>query len=142
MVISKSCSIFLTPLLGNLGNHAFYFNKTWHARLANNLKENRTLLMSFFPQGAEYSNYEFNGVKSDKKFNEITRLTSTEEGVVRVAESCYRVTPLNEMDKPFAMKIEEFNPITIDKIDLYLQVIVLEIIFRPIRFIFRFLKSY
>ncbi|EKP04893.1 MULTISPECIES: putative 2OG-Fe(II) oxygenase [Leptospira] len=142
-----SISKFLIkPLLGKKGQHAFFFNKTWHARFPNNNKKERfVVLISFFPVDGIFTPDVFmKDSKRDQRSIELNQLLSVSNGVEKFNENQVRVigTKVLNVEPAYAIGIERNFSFSIGSIFLYVKLFVLEMIFKPIKLgylLFKFL---
>ncbi|WP_032924547.1 putative 2OG-Fe(II) oxygenase [Leptospira santarosai] len=141
-----SISRFLIkPLLGKKGQHAFFFNKTWHARFPNHKKERFVVLISFFPIDGIFTPDVFmKDSKRDQRSIELNQLLSVSNGVEKFNQNQVRVvgTKALNAEPAYAIGIESNSSFSIGSIFLYVKLFVLEIIFKPIKLgylLFKFL---
>jgi len=137
-------SPFLSPLTGKIGNVGFFFNRTWHARLKNmSNKTHEVLLMSFFPQGTAYNcNWDEESLKSITQ-PELRKLFDPNEDKRILDGDHNQVSAIDDKVKnlPYVLKLESLKLLNV----LYrvkflgLKVLILHIIFLPIRWLYRLL---
>lgn len=137
---------WLTPLKGKLGEVAFFFNRTWHARLKNNSSHVQdVILISFFPQGGVFLPYK----QSQERLKswdgwELGRLFDLSKGAQLLGDGRVQVvSPWNkQVNGSYAMLLEcaECNVVKEKVVLLFFKVIFLELAFRPLYLIYRLFK--
>jgi len=142
----RLASFCLKPLLGKAGDTAFFFNRTWHMRLKNHSSQHRdVILISFFPSGATYTPYELNdNAISLKDGSELKRLLDPTVGTKKLEDGRYKIISddSNKTNTPFSLQLEgkPYNLNTGIPFHLYIMIGIFEVVFRPIRFIYRVIK--
>lgn len=137
---------WVKPVLGKAGDIAFFFNRTWHMRFKNNSSQLRdVILISFFPAGATYSPYmQSQAALSNWEGWELKRLLDPSIGTRQLEGERYQVNPqiANGMGDVYAMQLECIGTAGKNGVPLGLciKIAVLEILFRPMRLIYRLVK--
>ncbi len=129
-------SPFLSPLRGRIGDLGIFFNRTWHARLKN--KSNKThdvLLISFFPSGVPYESFWDEKSLNQISQSELRRLCDQNDSSILSDKK-----NSNKNYIPYVMELENSNKLRASKV-LASKVVLLHIIFLPIRWLFRVLRS-
>ncbi len=125
-------SPFLSPLRGRAGDLGFFFNRTWHARLKN--KSNKThdiLLIGFYPSEVLYES-----LWNEKSLNQISQ--SELRRLCDQNDSSILSNKKNNI--PYVMELENSTKLKASKV-LALKTVLLHIIFLPIRWLYRVLRS-
>ncbi len=143
----KLASPFLTPLKGNIGDVAFFFNRTWHARLKNKSQQtHEVLLISFFPQGASYDRCIWN---NEERLNmvsqpELRKLLNPNDGARMLDDGRVQVIVKQNgnISLPYVMMLENSGYLkgSYSIKLLYLKVLLLETVFSLLRRTYRLLK--
>ena len=132
-------SPFLSPLKGKIGDIGFFFNRTWHARLKNMSKKTHdVLLISFFPHSAIYeSTYDEERLKMLNQ-PELRKLLDPNDGSIQI-----NIKEDEDNNIPYVMKLESpkylNGPYKVKL--LVLKVLSLQVVFSPIRWLYRLLNS-
>lgn len=129
-------SRFLSPFKGEMGDSGFFFNRTWHARLKNESKKTHdVLLISFFPSGVTYES-----IWDEKSLNKIS------QSELRILCDQNKTSILNDKkignkgNLPYVMELENSSEFKAPKA-LTIKVVLLHIIFLPIRWLFRIFEK-
>lgn len=137
---------WLTPLKGKVGESAFFFNRTWHARLKNNSSQVQdVILMSFFPQGGVFTPCKQSQARL-KSWDgwELGRLLDPSKGTRLLGDGRVQVVSpqSNQANDSYAMLLEcaECNDVKGGVAPLFFKVIFLELAFRPLYLIYRLFK--
>ncbi len=137
---------WLTPLKGKLGESAFFFNRTWHARLKNNSSQVQdVILMSFFPQGGVFTPCKQSQERLESWDGwELGRLLDLSKGTRLLEDGRVQVvSPWNkQVNDSYAMLLEcaECNGVKGGVAPLFFRVIFLDLAFRPLYLIYRLFK--
>lgn len=139
-------SFLLTPLKFKLGDSAFFFNRTWHARLVNNTSQfHDAIFVAFFPQGARYTPKEWiqdrlecwQGSPLHRLLDASIGARLTDDGRVQVISQ-----QNNQINRSYAMLLESgeckdsYGSVKL----LYVKLLFLEIVFFPLHLTYRLLK--
>jgi non-haem Fe2+, alpha-ketoglutarate-dependent halogenase len=130
---------FLSPLRGKIGDVAFFFNRTWHARLQNRSKQTHdVILISFFPQGAIYSSVWDEERLKRLSQPELRKLLDPNDGRIQIIAK-----ENDDKNMSYAMKLEnsEYLKGLYGVKLLALKVLLLQLVFSPIRWLYRLAKS-
>ena len=140
-------SPFLAPLTGKIGDVGFFFNRTWHARLKNmSNKTHEVLLMSFYPQGATYNcNWDEESLKKITQ-PKLRRLFNPSEDKQILDSGHKQASTTDDKVKnvPYVLKLEGLKTLNaLHKVKLLgLQVLILQVVFFPIRWLHRLLHLF
>ena len=125
-------SPFLSPLKGRDGDLGFFFNRTWHARLKNKSnKAHDVLLIGFYPSEVLYES-----LWDEKSLNQISQ--SELRRLCDQNDSSILSNKKNNI--PYVMELENSTKLKASKV-LASKTVLLHIIFLPIRWLFRVLRS-
>lgn len=140
---------WLTPLRGEEGEFAFFLNRTWHARLANDSSQtNDALQLAFFPVGGSFVPFEVSDEQLTQwEGSELRRLLDS-SGTKRLENGRVEVVSPHENDSDisYAMSLEKSGT---EKrlanwgslVDIYIKVLLLELVFLPARMMYRLFRS-
>jgi non-haem Fe2+, alpha-ketoglutarate-dependent halogenase len=140
----KLARYFITPLKGVSGECAFFFNKTWHARLPNySGASQKVILISLFPVGSFYTpDMSMVNLKHSPRYPELEQLLSVDDGVIAHPEGRFEVARKTTTNAfCYAAQIEKSTAFSCGAVLLYLQIFLLELFFRPIFFSYHFFKD-
>ncbi len=137
-------NLLTKPLNLQGADYAFFINKTWHSRRKNrgaNIR--KILLFGFFPNGAEFKPLYHEDVlkKVDSSNKELIRRLDLSEGVRKLDKGFVKVVSATAPESvPYSVEIEKKLKFSFQTLWVYLQVIVVETLFRPIRILFGIYK--
>ena len=137
---------FLTALAGSAGEHAFFFNKTWHARLPNQTGfPKKVIMIAFFPESASYAPDPFMTDSSCSiSGRELNRLISVKEGVDILSDNRVLVSSkklINSNKLPYSIEIEKSFDFSLKTAFVYFKICFLELLFRPAYCVYWLLRS-
>ena len=143
----RLASFFVTPLRLELGEAAFFFNRTWHLRNLNKKQGSHDVIFfGLFPVNSSYtpSNWIQKNLNSwqdpilKKSLDASIGTTKLENGRFLIEQSCQIESKL-----PYTMQLESMatNNYRIALIPLYMKIVLLEIIFFPLKFIYRLIRT-
>lgn len=138
-ILLRWLSFFFTPLTGNKGDVAFFFNRTWHGRFRNiETHYFDVILISFFPAGCTYG---FKGYGSwSPKFIEsvkgslLGKLIDPSIGTEKLKDGQYKILAQKNKttDPPYVLKISDgkyFEDYYGTQIKLTIKIILVRFIF-------------
>ncbi|WP_235590497.1 putative 2OG-Fe(II) oxygenase [Leptospira borgpetersenii] len=135
-------NLFTKPLILLDSDYAFFINKTWHSRRKNKGEVKKILLFGLYPNGAKYGPmYENSLGKINPSCTELIKRLRLDEGIKRIDSRYVKVlSSTNPNYMPYSAKIEENLHFNFNTLFLYIKVLILEFIFRPIQVFFRIYK--
>jgi len=133
----KIAKYFLEPLLGNEGDFAFFINRSWHARLPNNLKKNNeTLAIGMFAEGSSFTpsakNFIIDPITCPNLYNRIS-LTGG-----KIIDSVFYINKTE--DNNFLINIEKINKFSLNKNSI--TTVLLHLIFYPVLILKKLISLY
>ncbi|HHZ84036.1 MAG TPA: putative 2OG-Fe(II) oxygenase [Candidatus Marinimicrobia bacterium] len=140
-------SYLLTPLKLECGDSAIFFNRTWHARLVNNTSQFHDVIMiGIFPQGGLYGPPKWIQDRLERwQGSPLHRLLDASVGTRVMEDGRFQVISQqnNQINESYAMSLEsgkcEYRDW--DQMLLYFKLIFLELVFFPLRLMYRLLRA-
>ncbi|EQA52266.1 putative 2OG-Fe(II) oxygenase [Leptospira kmetyi] len=139
----KIANLFTVPLILKNSDYAFFINRTWHSRRKNGGGEvKKILLFGFFPNGGTYKPLYQDSVKNiDPSCKELIRRIDTTDGAKKLNSTHIQVLSRTQPEfAPYSTLIEEGLHFNFRTPWIYLQILLLESIFRPMRILFGIYK--
>ena len=101
-----------TSLIGQVGDIAFFFNRTWHGRCSNSSNSsNDCIMMSFYPAGASLSGDDGWSTEflSEIEGTELGRLIDPSIGTKQQGDGRFKILPkdASNVEIPYALAIEK-----------------------------------
>jgi non-haem Fe2+, alpha-ketoglutarate-dependent halogenase len=104
-----------TPLTGQVGDIALFFNRTWHGRCSNSSNSsNDCIMMSFYPAGAYLAGDDGYGgwsaeFLSEVEGTELGRLINPSIGTEQQEDGRFKILPkdISNVEIPYALAIEK-----------------------------------
>ena len=137
----------ITPLKLECGDSAIFFNRTWHARLVNNTSQFHDVIMiGIFPQGGLYGPPKWIQDRLERwQGSPLHRLLDASVGTRVMEDGRFQVISQqnNQINESYAMSLEsgkcEYRDW--DQMLLYFKLIFLELVFFPLRLMYRLLRA-
>jgi non-heme Fe2+,alpha-ketoglutarate-dependent halogenase len=125
---------------------AFFLNKTWHGRTKNiSKRRKKIILIGTFPPGGKFECKIPSSVveKISPKFSELRNRLDLKNGVKSLGNGFYLIISKSPGDviTPFSLDIENNKKYFLNSLPFLLKAILLEIVFKPLQFLYRIMKK-
>jgi non-haem Fe2+, alpha-ketoglutarate-dependent halogenase len=126
---------FVTPFLLRDTDFGFFINRAWHMRFPNRgTTTKKIILIGFYPVGGKYK-YLYSGqkLKISSQCSELKKRLDPKQGTRQAKDGFLIVKATKGEPTPFTAELENKNSLRIWPLIPLLKILVVEIIFRPLR---------